>query len=260
MRSDPPESLETTLENILDVVPTTVHLINPAPTVLKPFIYHAYTRETLPTTRIFASRETFDVVFEDFKTASKAAELANNHNIAFRTSTFTAPPTIVYDNTVVAIIQHYLLEDTKPQLASDIHEMVSNYWDDTTTYEFTTPPLQTIYESITTTFGSDVLLDVKSIFDAADTHHLTPATLTLLIGIRHDYTLAEVIAWAESLTLTTRGTISRHRQQLENANLIESTPTATETRGRPPMTLTPLADELTGDAATALQRITTIPP
>lgn len=255
MRSTPPASLETTLEDILDAVPKTVHLLNPSPALLRPFIYHAYTRETLPTTRVFATQNLFNTVFTDFKTSTKAAELTANHSIAFRIAAFDTSPAIIYDNTTLALIHHYLLEDTNQQLASDIHEMLSNEWDNTTEYTFTTPPLSTIYESITNTFGSTVLLDIKTIFDAADTTALTPPTLALLIAIRHNHTFADITTWAESLQLTTRGTLYRHRKTLEDAKLLETTPAETTTNGRPPLKITPLTTDLTDDPSTALETI-----
>lgn len=256
MRSNPPETLESTLEEILDAVPKTVHLVNPSETLLKPFIYHAYTRETLPTIRVFAPIETFDTVFNDFKTATKAAEITTTHSIAFRISSFDSPPTIIYDNTTLALVHNYFLEDTNQRLASDIHEMLSDNWETTTEYTFNTPSLSKIYESISTTFGSEVLLDVKAIFDAADTLPLSPTTLTLLIAIRHDITIATVTDWAETLNLTTRGTLSRHRRKLETQELITTSPLQTDAEGRPPLTISVIDDTLTDDPETALKTVT----
>lgn len=256
MQNTPPETLTDAIKTVLDEVPKTVHLINPTPTLLSEFIHHAYTRESTPTIRIFATQQTFDTTFTTFKTATKAAELAENDSIAFRVATFDTPPTIIYDNTVLALIHHHILEDTHQQLATNLHEFISGKWESTSPYTFNTPTLSTIYKTINDTFGNTALLDTKALFDAADTTPFTAPALALLIAIRHNYTMADISNWAESINLTTNGTLSRYCAHLESKNLITTTPAETTTKGRPPLTLSPTTDQLTETPETALKTIT----
>lgn len=257
MRSTSSNLIENTLKEILDVVPNSIYILMPPPALLKSFIHHAYTRDTLPTTRIFAPKNTYKTTFSNFKTETKAAELSTNHSIAFRVATFNSAPALIYDNTTIALVHDHFIEETNPELASDMHEFISAKWDTTTNYTFTAPALSTLYTSLTTTFGNDVLLDVKEIFDAADNLSPTPTDIVLLIAIRHNISIAEITAWAESLHLTTRGTLSRHRKQLEAQSLIRTTPQHTHSQGRPPLKIVVLDETLTQSPKIALQTLTT---
>lgn len=237
-----PSPLQDRLYTLLSETPGTLHLINVSAPVLRTFINAAATHEILPTIRIFAPQNTFDTLAESFITAAKANALTTNHNIELRVGELDAPPTLVYDNTVIAAIQNHLLEDTNPALASELHNLISTQWETTTPYTFTHPSLSTIYDSLATHLSPETAMTTQSL--VKNTTEIAPNTsisishLVMLAAAQEHHPFTAVVNWAETINLTTRGDLSRIRQHLETHNLITTT-TEQSGNGRPKIILHP---------------------
>jgi len=186
--------------------------------------------------RILCTDETAEAAFDDFLTATAAADARSADRLAVRTVPDLGERLTIADGTVHA---HLSVGDDGTNRPSDrgfasgddealyaaVEEEYGARWRDADEYVFDVPGRTTIVAS----FGDrwpDAAGTLADLFRAAETLPRTgafdPATVCTLVGARHEVLAMDLGDWAEEVGLSSRTEIARSKARLIEGGLVET--------------------------------------
>lgn len=216
-----------------------------------------------PSVAWLSTSETIKTLQDDFLVATKVSELAASDRLSIRTSTDDAvlsPTVLLGDGIAISLIplgdaeavETVTTEETATERLWDRYE---TGWGRAIPESIDTPPYSRLLSLAESHLGEAASADIDLAYTGIEGHTPTtqpePVVVGLLVGAKHELLLRDVVEWAERSTLATQGTVSKLKQQLEDAGAI-----ATESEnigvGRPRQRLIFAADELAGIDADGL--------
>jgi nucleotide-binding universal stress UspA family protein len=207
--------------------------------------------------------ETVKALQNDFLVATKISELTASERLSIRTSTDDAalsPTVLLGDGIAISLIplgdmeavETVTTHETATKRLWDVYETA---WERAIPEPIDTPPYSRLLSLAESHLGEAARADIDMAYADIESHTPTsqpePVMVGLLVGAKQELLLRDVVEWAETSTLATQGTVSKLKQQLEDAGAI-----ATESEnigvGRPRQRLILAADDLVGLDADAL--------
>jgi hypothetical protein len=186
------------------------------------------TREDAPTARLLAAAEPFQTARRDFFCATRLADLAAGPD-GIRTGQSVGDAVVVGDDRAFALVSCGDCAGAVSAVGSDADRLRDGYetaFADGDTVSLRTPGRQALLERATEELGEAVAADLRAATAAADDGvggDLTDGvSLLVLVGAVHSRQLYRLGSWAEDADLASKATVSRAKQRLEKAGLIET--------------------------------------
>jgi hypothetical protein len=232
-----------------------VLVVAPTARALETLIADA-TTDSGPTVRVLADPSVLKEVTTDFVMASTAADGVASGRLSIRSGeTGTAASLVVADGAVWVLVA---TADRVAALGDDdaafVDAAASTYetrWEAASPFEFRTPSLSRIRETLAAEIGEGARADFDAALDAITTVQegdsgFDEVMLTLLVAARNDVLLYDISKWGEDVGIASKATFSRTKTTLEDEGLIETEKVPIDI-GRPRLRLK-LNEELFDDA------------
>jgi len=183
-------------------------------------------RESPPTTRLLAAAEPFQTARRDFFCATRLADLAAGPD-AIRTTGSVGDAVVVGTDRVFALVScgdHAGAVSAVGDEAERLRDGYESGYADADTVSLRTPGRHTLFEEASERLGAEFTADLRAAIEAADDGgDLTDGvSLLVLVGATHGRQLYRLGSWAEDTDLASKATVSRAKQRLEAAGLIET--------------------------------------
>lgn len=246
------ECCEDLLQDALATAETPLWLINPTWRTLSQFL--SLYRDSPPVSpppsvRLFAGREQLRRLSEDFLLAGVAAELVADETLKLRRLQRTARQSLLLtEHAAVSLVE---CEDAVAGLTTThdgfvrtAYQQYTTRWDDADPFPLRTPPLSETRSTLKTEMGPGVLDDFDRALEILRNDHgredtpLDEVTLILLVGAANGELLYDISRWGEEISLASKATFSRTKNELEDAGLIDTEKVPIEV-GRPRLRLVP---------------------
>lgn len=210
--------------------------------------------ESAPTTRLLAAAEPFQTARRDFFCATRLADLTADPD-AIRTTQSIGDAVVVGSDGVFAVVScgdHAGAVSAVGDDAARLRDGYESAFTDADTVSLRTPGRRTLFERASEELGEEFTADLRAAVAAADDGDggdLTDGvSLLVLVGATHGRQLYRLGSWAEDADLASKATVSRAKQRLESAGLIETEKVPADV-GRPRQRLRMGDDSLAGGEA-----------
>ncbi len=186
-------------------------------------------REAVPTARVLAAAEPFRAARRDFFCATRLADLAADPDAIRTRQSSVDDAVVVGSQQVFALVSCGDRAGAVSAVGDDADRLREGYestFADADPVTLRTPGRQTLLERASEELGEGFAADFEAAVDAADEGEggdLTDGVSVLvLVGATHGRQLYRLGSWAEDADLASKATVSRAKQRLEDAGLIET--------------------------------------
>jgi hypothetical protein len=219
--------LEQTLEETAELL-----VVNPAAeTVRELFDVAAGDGGHRSDARLLAPKRTLKDAFDDFLTASNAADLIEQDALAVRAADLLHNTLLVTDDAVFALVT---LESQAAALAGEddsfIDAVETSYrerWESADPHQLRTPPISRVRETLEEEIGAGTREDFDRILEALESTPdeqgvLDEVAVSLLVAARNNVLLYDISRWGEDVGIASKATFSRTKTRLEDHDLIDT--------------------------------------
>lgn len=215
---------EAIVDGVLESADSRVVAVNPQEEVLR----QVSLSEPETEVTVLADESTAKSVFDDFIAASNAAESVRDGVLElYATPAPEYTSLFVTEEFYVSVVQvrddMYGVVSTSN--VSEVWDTVSDSVDETEEYELTTPPFDTLMESLEESVEEEYVQDFRAFLDSVerlDHDHagLDVVEAVLLVGAKNETLLHDLSLWGEENGLASKATYSRAKSRLEDAEMI----------------------------------------
>lgn len=227
-------------------------LVNPEEVTVERIVTGAFEGES-PRLRVLAEERVMKEMRQYFPFATKAADLVDEDQLEIRTVETLPRNSLLLGRDRVVV----LVTDTKDLfgVGTDSADVVSSLtqgydevWTNAEPFDLRTPALSTIRESLRDEFGESFMGEFDTTFEALDPvprgeDGIDEVVLILLLAAKQEELFYDVGGLGEEISLASKATFSRVKQQLEDTGLIRTEKVPIDV-GRPRMRLHLDNDEL----------------
>lgn len=248
---EPKEIIKTVVE---DVEPSeTIRILHPGQRLIKGAIEALSSFEDdSPSIKLLANETDIKDTVEDFKVASKAAQIIEKGNLSIKSNEVQKRSTLIITETTTASVveangKTNILQSDNTNFVEDATAEYQNQWDEENEFTLRTPPINKIIETLEEEISKEARETFESILDATNEvtgneGSLSSVNICLLSAARNDILLYNISKWGEDVGIASKATFSRSKTNLENSDIIETEKVPIDI-GRPRLKLK-LADNL----------------
>lgn len=225
----------TLLGTILDEGEGETYFLDPTAAILVDLVEVAQGYEgTLPAVRVLASGRVVRRVMDDFIVASAAAELVQDGHLELRTEADDVAhgnATVVTEDVVLSLVsfggQVAGLPTDDAEFVDDVRETYEGRWARADAYDLSTPAISTVETTLSGDLGSETSEDFEAVLGSLETargdgNGLDEVTISLLVAAKNEQLFYDLSEWGEDVGLASKATFSRVKNDLEDADLIET--------------------------------------
>jgi hypothetical protein len=209
----------------------------------------------LPEIRVLASGRTVRAVMDDFIVASGTAELVEGGSLELRVAedgVADGNSTVVTDDAVLSLVSFggelagMTTEDRS--FVEDARETYLHRWERAQEYDLGTPAISRVEGTLTEELGDQASADFEAVVGSLETargdgNGLDEVTISLLVAAKNEQLFYDLSKWGEDVGLASKATFSRVKNELEEADLIETKKVPVDV-GRPRQRLAVTDDRL----------------
>ncbi len=207
-------------------------LVNPTQSTIRELVETYRESASLPPIRLLADEQPLKELTEDFLVASTLADLIDEEAIDVRTlSSVPRHSLLVTEEFVISLVEGEELvaglttQDT--EFVGALHAEYERRWETASAYSLRTPPLSHIRQTLESDIGSAAVEDFDRVLDTLETakgngEGLDEVTIALLVAANNGELLYDISRWGEDIRLASKATFSRNKNQLEEAELIDT--------------------------------------
>jgi hypothetical protein len=223
------------LGTILDGAEGETYFLDPTPEELVDLVEVARDHEgVLPRIRVLASGRVLRRAMDDFIVASGAAELAEEGHLELRAgdgAVAHGDSTVVTDDAVLSLVtfgcQVVGLTTNDDRFVEDARDTYQGRWSRAEAFDHGTPPISTVETTLAGELGAETRDDFEAVLESLETargdgNGLDEVTISLLVAARNDRLFYDLSEWGEDVGLASKATFSRVKNDLEDADLIET--------------------------------------
>lgn len=244
------------LGSILDDYDGETYFLDPTEEMIVDLVEVARTHEgPLPEIRLLGSGRRIRAVMDDFIVASGAAELVEDGTLEIRIEEdepADGNSTVVTDDAVLSLVSFggevagLTTEDRS--FVEDAQETYVRRWERAQEFDLGTPPISTVEDTLTDELGDEASSDFEAVLGSLETargdeNGLDEVTISLLVAAKNEQLFYDLSKWGEEVGLASKATFSRVKNELEEANLIETRKVPVDV-GRPRQRLAVTDDRL----------------
>lgn len=200
--------------------------------------------------RVLLSPDAAATLSEEFLLESQVAGAMERDHLEMRQTTERCGDRVVLADDRVGVLvgvdQHVrVLSMEADRMVAELHKAYEPLWENAEPVSTRSPPRERLFEAgrekLTAEFTTQLERAIENASTLAWHGRPTPVELTLVIAARTGAHHYDLCAWAEAAEFTSRSTVARTKQRLEDAGLLDVEPVPQE-RGRPRQQLL-VADE-----------------
>ncbi|WP_336025047.1 transcriptional regulator TbsP [Halobellus salinisoli] len=225
-------SVERVISSALQPATGAVYVVGPTPAVVESLVEFSVDIAERPSLRLLADEPLLKGVFEDFPTASDAADLIASGALELRVPDGPAENTLlVTDESVVAVVtagdQVVGLRTDKASFVQSARATYAEAFQSAEQFTLRTPAISAVRESLEAEFEPTVRADFDAVLEslrdrrAAETD-LDEVVISLLVAARNELLLYDISRWGEDVGIASKATFSRTKTELEEAGVIET--------------------------------------
>ncbi|PSQ18598.1 hypothetical protein BRD00_04740 [Halobacteriales archaeon QS_8_69_26] len=237
MSSVDPNLLDTKLDEIiretLDEADDELLVINPSNEAIAEFVRVASLYDgDLPQVSMLADERTLKDATDDFKVASKAADLVDEGLLSLRTTDGEQENSLLITrDSVVALVA---AGTSVGGLTTDRGEFIETAFDTykdefqrAEEYTLRTPGLSRVRQTLSDEIGPDAEADFTNILDSLETARgdgdgLDEVTISLLVAAKNEVLLYDISRWGEDVGIASKATFSRTKTKLEDMGIVDT--------------------------------------
>lgn len=217
------------IEGFFETAGDAAFTVKPAPNTIEETVDILFDIETgdAPSVTLLASKDAAKTAFDDFETASRAAQLVSKGVLdIYVADDLDHTPAFVSESTAMSL--HQFGDETllfTPDRSNELDgavDYLADIVDDLEEFSLRTPAYETVFETFEEKFDEDARDDFETAVDEIDniTGDVDEVVLAILTGAKHDLLHYDIGKWAEDTGLASKATISREKQQLEETSYI----------------------------------------
>ncbi len=230
-------------------------LVNPTQSTIRELVETYRKTDSLPPVRLLADEKPLKDLTEDFLIASTLADLIEDEALDVRTlASVPRHSLLVTEEFIVSLVEGEELvaglTTRETEFVAAVHEEYERRWERASAYSLRTPPLSHIRETLESDIGEGAVEDFDRVLETLETakgngQGLDEVTIALLVAANNGELLYDISRWGEDIRLASKATFSRNKNQLEEAELIDTEKVPIDV-GRPRLRLLLATDQLQG--------------
>ncbi|WP_049987261.1 transcriptional regulator TbsP [Halobellus rufus] len=225
-------SVEHVISSALQTATATVYVVDPTPAVVESLVSVGSEAADRPPIRLIADEQLLKGVFEDFPTATDAADLVASGALELRVTDHRPENTLVVTGeSVLAVVtagDHVAgLGTEESSFVESASATYRDAFDAAEEYTLRTPAISEVRESLESEFDAAVRADFDVVLESLRSRRPASADLdeveiSLLVAARNELLLYDISRWGEDVGIASKATFSRTKTELEDAGVIET--------------------------------------
>ncbi|WP_157884806.1 transcriptional regulator TbsP domain-containing protein [Halorubrum aethiopicum] len=214
------QTFETTLRNTRMPL-----LVDPSPRVIARLIDYLGETDRNHSINILASTDSLKAVFNDFYTATRAADCVADKSLTIHILQDPTENTVLVGTDTVSPL--ICVEDVEAIMTDndDLVEQAQAYRDQfehAHTYNIREPPLSMVEKTLAEEFNESIATDFRTTIERIEgvNEDTNAVTVALLIAAKHGEQQYRISKWGEDVGISSKATFSRRKSILEDEGVI----------------------------------------
>jgi hypothetical protein len=240
------ESVGDVLSTALEGAADDAFVINASQYAIERLVETLDSMDDPPSVRLFIDEEPMKALTDDFLVASVVADLVANDTLSVRTlDTVPRHALVLTETEMMSVIegdnQAAGLTTEAEAFVSDLYDRYDDQWEQAESFSLRTPAISHVRETLEADISPEAVADFNRILETLETARgdgdgLDEVEISLLVAAKNNILLYDISRWGEDIRLASKATFSRSKNQLEDAEIIETEKVPIEV-GRPRLRL-----------------------